>query len=283
VSGEKRPAASTAAIHTLRAADGAAFDVALHGAQVTSWRPARDGEERLYLSARSSFAAGSAIRGGIPVIFPQFAAEGPLPRHGFARTSEWTLDDVARAPDGGAMAALSLRDSPATRAIWNHAFHATLTARACGEELAVSLAVENTGSAPISFTAALHSYLRVHDVGEVELVGLHGVRYRESGAPGQLIRDEASVVRVDGEIDRVYVDVPRTLTLYEPSRSVEIRLEGFRDAVLWNPGPMKAAALADLPPGGEREMLCVEAGAVQLPVVVAPGERWEGAQRFIAQ
>jgi glucose-6-phosphate 1-epimerase len=46
---------------------------------------------------------------------------------------------------------------------------------------------------------------------------------------------------------------------------------------------MKAAALADLPPGGEREMLCVEAGAVQLPVVVAPGERWEGAQRFIAQ
>ena len=67
--------------------------VYLHGAHVTSWKPARDHDERLFLSERSEFRAGTAIRGGIPVIFPQFAAEGPLPRHGFARTSEWTLDD----------------------------------------------------------------------------------------------------------------------------------------------------------------------------------------------
>lgn len=266
----------------LRSSDGSTAEVYLHGAHVTSWRPVPDRGERLFLSALSTFRAGSAIRGGIPVIFPQFAAEGPLPRHGFARTSEWTLDDVSLSPDDGALATLSLRDSPATRAIWPASFHATLSVRVGGRELLVSLAVENEGSTPFSFTGALHSYLRVDDTADVELVGLHGVKYRESGAPGKLLRDDGGVVRVQGEIDRVYADVPRTLTLYEPARSLEIGFEGFRDAVLWNPGAAKAAVLPDMEPGGEREMFCVEAAAVQMPVEVAPGERWSGAQRFSA-
>ena len=268
---------------TVRAADGATADVYLHGAHVTSWRPASEGDERLFLSSRSEFRAGAAIRGGIPVIFPQFAAEGPLPRHGFARTSEWTLDDVRRSADGTALATLSLRDSGATRAIWNESFHATLTVRVGGEQLAVSLGVENTGTAPCSFTGALHSYLRVHDVADAELLGLHGGRYRISGAPTTLQRDAADVLRVRGELDRVYVDVPRALTLREPTRSLEITLDGFRDAVVWNPGPAKAAALADMEPGGEREMLCVEAAAVQVPITLAPGARWDGTETFGAR
>ena len=62
----------------LRSRDGALAEVYLHGAHVTSWRPAGTREERLFLSERSEFRGGAAIRGGIPVIFPQFAAEGPL-------------------------------------------------------------------------------------------------------------------------------------------------------------------------------------------------------------
>ena len=74
---------------TLSSRDGARAEVYLQGAHVTSWRPATDDRERLFLSERSKYCPGGAIRGGIPVIFPQFAAEGPLPRHGFARTSRW--------------------------------------------------------------------------------------------------------------------------------------------------------------------------------------------------
>jgi glucose-6-phosphate 1-epimerase len=265
----------------LRAANGASADVYLHGAHVTSWKPARDHDERLFLSERSEFRAGAAIRGGIPVIFPQFAAEGPLPRHGFARTSEWTLDDVTT-DDGDAVATLSLRDSADTRAVWNHAFVATIEVRVGGDRLAVSLAVENRGRAPLSFTAALHSYLRVYDVHDTTLVGLRGTRHRESGAPGTLVREPGDSLRVDGEVDRVYVGVPRTLTLWEPERSLEIGFEEFPDAVVWNPGATKAAALPDMEPGGERRMVCVEAAAVQQPVTVAAGARWSGTQRFRA-
>ena len=265
----------------LRSTDGASAHVYLHGAHVTSWKPARDSDERLFLSERSEFRAGAAIRGGIPVIFPQFAAEGPLPRHGFARTSEWTLDNVS-SKGGDAIASLSLRDSAGTRAIWNHEFLATLGVRVGGDQLAVTLAVENRGKSPLAFTAALHSYLRVHDVRDTTLVGLRGTKHRESGAPGTLVKEASDTLHFDGEVDRVYVDVPRTLTLWEPERSLEIGFETFPDAVIWNPGPEKAAALADMEPHGERHMVCVEAAAVQRPVTVPAGERWSGSQRFRA-
>src|SRR5688572_25010680 len=80
----------------VEAPDGARAELYLHGAHVTSWRPAGAGGERLFLSAASEFRTDAAIRGGVPVIFPQFAGRGPLPKHGFARTAEWTLVGVER-------------------------------------------------------------------------------------------------------------------------------------------------------------------------------------------
>ena len=73
--------------------DGATALVALHGAHVLSWQPA-DGRERLFLSDRAVFDGQAAIRGGIPVVFPQFAERGPLRKHGFARTAPWTFRGV---------------------------------------------------------------------------------------------------------------------------------------------------------------------------------------------
>ncbi|HTK49017.1 MAG TPA: D-hexose-6-phosphate mutarotase [Gemmatimonadaceae bacterium] len=267
------------AVVTLRADDGALALIHRHGAHVTSWRPAADGDERLYLSGRSAFEGDAAIRGGVPVIFPQFAAEGPLPRHGFARTSLWSLGGVARAADGTAEAELVLRDSEATRAIWDARFRAVLAVSVAGDRLAIALSVENTGDAPFSFTAALHTYFRVRDVADVTIVGLRGTPYRVTG-DSTLARDEADVLRVPGFIDRVYVDAPPHLELREPGRAVHLDADGFRDAVVWNPGPDGAAKLKDLDPGGERHFVCVEAGVIQEPVTIGPRRRWAGAQRM---
>jgi D-hexose-6-phosphate mutarotase len=69
-------------------------EVYLNGAQVTRWRPAGH-DDVLFLSEHSRFAAGSAIRGGVPICFPWFGPkEGDpgAPSHGFARTSPWTLE-----------------------------------------------------------------------------------------------------------------------------------------------------------------------------------------------
>jgi glucose-6-phosphate 1-epimerase len=219
----------------------------------------------------------------VPVIFPQFAAEGPLPRHGFARTSQWTLANVGQTDEGSAVATLELRDTPATRGIWPVSFLATLSVRVGGDRIRIGFDVRNGGSRPFSFTAALHTYLRVRDVGDVDLVGLRGARYRESSAPTALIVDEAATLRPIGAVDRVYVDAPSALTLREPDRSLGIESEGFPNVVVWNPGAAAATKLKDMEAGGERRMLCVEAAAVQSPIALAPGARWSGSQTLVAR
>jgi glucose-6-phosphate 1-epimerase len=258
------------------AGDGGRATVHEHGAHVTSWVPTRDGTDALFLSRLARLDGRSAIRGGVPVIFPQFGP-GPLPKHGFARTARWTLADSGT-DEGAAWARLELRDDAATRATWPHAFAMSLVVRA-GDALRLTLAVENTGDAPFHFTGALHTYFRVRDVESVAVTGLEGRRYRD-----QLARTEATEssrpVRLAGPVDRVYVDVPGPLRIRDEAsgRTLRLTTRGFADAVLWNPWIDGARALDDLGDDEWREMLCLEAAVAAKPVVVRPGERWEGEQ-----
>jgi glucose-6-phosphate 1-epimerase len=248
-----------------------------NGAHITSWRPAHANRERLFLSRRSKWGEGVSIRGGIPVIFPQFASEGPLPKHGFARTSRWELREQSEA----GVITFELRDTEATRAIWPASFLATVTARIGGRELATTLTVENTGDAPFHFTAALHTYLRVDDIAQVAITGLHGARYRVSSAPAELRVDTDEVLCITGEVDRVYVNAPPRVTVRESAYELHVDSTNFPDVVVWNPGATKAAAFTDMEPGGERHMLCIEAGAIQEPVNLAPGQTWSATQTLI--
>jgi glucose-6-phosphate 1-epimerase len=266
---------------TLCADDGATAEIHHHGAHVTSWCPAPDGEERLYLSGASEYGAGKAIRGGIPIIFPQFATEGPLPRHGFARTTEWAVGGVGRASNGMAEADFVLRDSDETRAIWNAAFTAIVSVRVVGARLAVTLAIENVGDTPFAFTAALHTYLRVSDVDDVRIAGLEGTRYRLPGSRA-LVRDESESVVVGDYLERVYASAPPRIELHDGTRTISIISEGFPDAVLWNPGHERAASVPDIDPGGERRFVCIEAAAVQSQIELMPRRRWSGTQTLVA-
>jgi len=269
----------TSTVH-LTSPDGAEARLSLQGGHLLSWLPAGAGEQ-LYLSPRSEFVAGKAIRGGVPVCFPQFAERGPLPKHGFARTLLWELVSLDQGKDD-ALAVLRLRDSEATRPLWPHAFELELSVRVGGRVLDIELACENTGDTPLSFTTALHTYLRVGDLDAVSVEGLSGLRYFDS------IKQAEALQRMDllltGEkgvldLDRIYFGVKeRPLVVTEDRRQVVITQQGFDDAVLWNPGPERCAKLPDMPPEGWSEMLCVEAATVGIPVQLPPGETWVGRQ-----
>lgn len=255
--------------------DGAIAVVALHGAHVLSWIPA-DNRERLFLSDRARLDGKSAIRGGVPVIFPQFSERGTGPRHGFARTLPWQFKDAH-----GEHAAFELANNENT-AHWPHAFVATLQVALSAHALTLTLQVENTGDAPFDFTAALHTYLRVEDIEATTLIGLQGCDYEDSAAGGVLRREDNFEIRFDDETDRIYNDVVAPLTLVDGTRELHIEQEGFGDTIVWNPGAALAAAIGDLAPDDYRRFACVEAGQVLQPVVLAPGERWSGTQRLVA-
>ncbi|MFT4255381.1 MAG: D-hexose-6-phosphate mutarotase [Pseudoxanthomonas sp.] len=258
------------------AREGASAVVALHGAQVVSW-VAADGRERLFVGERAKFDGVAAIRGGVPVIFPQFGERGTLPKHGFARTLSWRFHGAQEDE-----AIFELRNDAAT-AHWPHAFVARLRVGLSATRLTLALQVENTGEAAFAFTAALHTYLRVDDISGVALEGLQGCDYEDSLAGGTLRRENEWEVRFDGAtleegIDRIYNDVVAPLLLRDGARELPVEQEGFPDAVVWNPGDHLATRIADLAPDEWRRFVCVEAGVVLQPEVLAPGESWEGVQ-----
>ncbi len=251
--------------------EGATALVALHGAQVLSWLSA-DGRERLFLGGHARFDRGSAIRGGIPVVFPQFADRGVLRKHGFARLLDWSFAGVA---DDAAH--FELRDG-AGSADWPHAFACRLSVALAGARLGVTLEVENRGDDAFDFSAALHTYLRVDDLADAAVEGLQGCDYEDSANGGTLHRQHDRQVAFDGETDRIYGDVVAPLALVDGGHRLDIRHEGFADAIVWNPGERLAAGITDLAPGEHAHFVCVEAGQVLQPVVLAPGESWRGTQ-----
>jgi glucose-6-phosphate 1-epimerase len=265
------------------AADGARIEVYLHGAHVTSWIPAGENGDRLFLSETSQFAADAPIRGGVPVCFPQFADQGPLPMHGFARTTSWELVESGRAGNGAAHVRLRLEDSATTRALWPHAFAIELSVTAHGSTLVLAFAATNTGTASFPFTMALHTYLRIADVRATTVRGLQGARYRDKVLQQDDVVETAAELAIDREIDRVYRGVPAMLEVREARRATIVHAAGFVDTVIWNPGAPKGATLRDLETDGYDHMLCVEAAVASQPAILGPQQTWRGAQTLTAR
>jgi glucose-6-phosphate 1-epimerase len=269
------------AIH-LRSPDGAEAIVLLYGGHIVSWKPA-GGEERLYLSDKAFFEAGKPVRGGVPICFPQFSNEGPLAQHGFARTHMWEKV-AARAGDDFAMATLRLVDNAETRAIWPNPFQIELSVGITDGRLDIEIEVKNTGERTFEFAAALHTYIRVKEVEEVNLEGLRGQRYRNllNMAEEEITVDSGVGVVIDRETSRLYYKTENPLLLRESGRSLGINSDNMPDTVVWNPWEETCAKIPDLPAGGFRRYLCVEAGAIQNPVELHPTENWWGRQTLIA-
>lgn len=255
------------------ASEGASALVSLHGAQVLSWLPA-DGRERLYLSQRAVFDGQAAIRGGIPVIFPQFGERGLLRKHGFARHRAWAFVGV---DDDEAAFALS---GDGSETGWPHPFRARLRVALSATRLALTLEISNTGTAPFAFSAALHTYLRVDDIANVAIEGLQGCDYEDSVNGGTLHRQHDYEVTFESETDRIYNDVVAPLVLQDGAHRLDIEQDGFGDVVVWNPGEALCGRIADLAPGDWRHFACIEAAQVLQPVVLGVGATWRGQQRL---
>ena len=264
--------------HRLTLDNGDTVCVAQQGAQVLSWVSA--GRERLYLSTGNLFDGHTAIRGGVPVCFPQFNMRGSLPKHGFVRNLPWVLDAAAHdalhdKPQGAHSLCFVLQDSAATHVHWDTSFHAALTITLAPAELRMDLTVKNTGTQDWSFTGALHTYLAVQDIQNVSLEGLGG--QAEWDALTDRHAQAQTVLRMEGEFDRVYRAALQPLRLAEPGLGLLIsQSESWANTVVWNPGPHKL--LADMPEGDHARMLCVEAAQVFEPVLVPAGQVWQGWQ-----
>lgn len=251
--------------------------VSLHGAQVLAYRPRDAKADLLFLSDRTVYQPGKAIRGGVPVCWPWFGPDPQglgRPAHGFARTRAWALREATQQADGTTRLVLGLNDTPETRALWPHAFDLALEIT-IGATLRLALRTSNTGDAPFDITQALHSYFAVGDSAQTAVDGLDGLSYIDKAAgAGGAVRQQAGPVGFNGEVDRIYTRSPALQHIDDVGggRRITLRAEGSRTTVVWNPGPLIAAGMPDLPDGAWRRFVCVEtANAADEVVTVPPG------------
>lgn len=248
--------------------------VAEYGGQLLHWQ-CPQGVERLYTPEHLHLVAGRALRGGVPVCFPQFSGRGDLPKHGLVRTRPWRL----RAQTASALI-LAIEDDADTRALWPYAFELVQTLVLDANGLSITLDFHNRSDQPLVFTAALHSYLRVPDVTACTLHGLNGHVYEDAADDGRYKNQQGNLF-IAGEVDRVFADAPKQLRLnYGTGESLAIRQGGFADTVVWCPGPELAAGFSDMPGADWQRMLCVEAAAAAQPVTVLADGHWQGWQKL---
>jgi glucose-6-phosphate 1-epimerase len=247
----------------------------LHGAHVTSWTPS-GGEEVFFVSSRSHWEDGHAIRGGVPVCFPWFgdkAGDSDAPAHGFARTKAWRLESIVQ--DGGAVTVSMFTESDESTKKWWPADFRLVHRATFGRELGLELVLTATGTAALHFEEALHAYHRVGHIEKARIQGLDGVQYLDKTERNQKKTQQGEIVIV-AETDRVYLNTQDAVELKDPvlHRRTRVEKQHSRTTVVWNPWVQKARALSDLGDDEWMQMICIETSNVaDFAVDLAPGQQ----------
>ena len=253
---------------------GALVEIYDYGAHLTRWRSG-SGYDWIFTSSKTPMQPPAAIRGGVPIIFPQFNEFGEGQRHGFARNKYWQLTS-----NQNGEIQYELQTDAQTADLWPFSFKAQYRVTLEDRRLTLALTVLNCGDKEFHFTAALHSYFRLEYLRQTEVLGLQGKNYWDNNKQPFQQRNTFSdhSLKFEDAIDRVYFDIAAPLVLQTGKHTLELEHSAFQDCVIWNPGHEAAAQMADFGDEEYQNMLCIEAAQIDHPIHLAPGESWTGAQ-----
>ncbi len=227
----------------------------------------------LWLSPKSHFEIGKAIRGGIPLCWPWFGkhrTDPTLPQHGFARISAFELLESNEPDENTTELVFKLQSSAEILVLWPYQFQLFLRIT-IGPTLTVALTTRNCDTKSFTITSALHSYFAVSYISYVSVQGLEKVEYWDSLTDDTKIQKGS--IHISEEVDRVYQKTTGPLLLLDSDRTIKIVRDGSCSAVVWNPWKDKSAKMADMQDDAYKTMLCIEtANAMGDARKLAPGE-----------
>ena len=246
-------------------------EIHLQGAHVTHFQKAGEAP-LLFLSKESKFAEGTAIRGGIPIIFPWFGAKAGAPSHGFARVGVWDLIGAEVNSGGETRLRFILPNGiDPNGAEWGLDYVVTV-----GEALQLELIVTNTSrQRDFTFENCLHTYFSVGDIHSTAIAGLSGVKYRDKVENFAEKTETNPAILITSEVDRVYMDTTAAVEIRDQRlrRKIVVEKSGSASTVVWNPWIEKAKQLSDFGDDEYQQMVCVESGNVGKNwITLKPGE-----------
>jgi glucose-6-phosphate 1-epimerase len=249
----------------------------LQGGHLALWQPAGHGPA-LFLSEKSFFVPGKAIRGGIPIIFPWFGARSAEltgartdgPSHGFARSEPWEFIFAALSGDDLHIT-LTLAPTETSRALGFDDFKLAYQL-VLGETLTMRLTVANESGDPLQFEEAFHTYFAVGDATQVGILGLADTEYLDKTDHFLRKTQTDPVIKYTSETDRPYLNTKAVVTLEDPTlrRRFVVSKKNSDTTVIWNPWIELSAKLADMADDGWRRMACIEtANAAENAITLA--------------
>lgn len=253
--------------------------VHLHGATIISW--IGSSKERLFVSKKSAFDNKKAIRGGIPIVFPQFGAweNGAKPQHGFARNKRWTVVTKNQNNESVSLK-LSLNDDEETRQLWNFKFELNYDICLKKNALETAFSVINKDDHEFDFTCLLHTYFKTNSINEFVLNGLEGLIYIDKVDSNTEKVEENNEITICSEVDRIYKSAPESVILDIDHDRIMVIKENFPDLVVWNPWIEKSKKMVDFDDEEYKNMFCIEPGYVSERVSLMPGKSFHSKQEL---
>lgn len=223
--------------------------------------------ELLYLSEMS----GSPRRGGVPVLFPQFATDGPLKKHGFARDMKWKcISEVNSSNAIQTCYELNIdSDNPYG---WGHNAKLSLTTVVGNGAFTQELIVRNTGNEKFSWTGGLHPYFLVEDFKSVRMSGLENVPFHDRLGS---VDAEGSLIKFFDGCELLYSSAPE-VQFFNGKHALKIQTAGFDQWMIWNPGKVASERMMDVQEQDWQRFLCIEPICLENPIKLEPGKAFVG-------
>ncbi len=265
----------------LYTAGGAQCTILREGANLVSWIPA-NGSEQLFISRCSGSVDGLPVRGGIPLVFPQFAEMGPLPKHGILRNINWDLIAISSQPDC-ASATLQTECRPFSYPGWPYAFRARLVVELQDQSVFLQFSIQNTGTQTFAFQSAMHAYLRLPGGTPADILGCIPANYFDKQLQSWCEPAMTSPVHINAATDRIYQSPATRLLCQSGTTRLTLQSGGFPEMVIWTPWREGASAIPDLGDDEGDQFICIEPAAIYQAQQLAPGSQWQGRLRLLAE
>jgi len=250
--------------------DAASAKIALQGAHIFSFK--RNGEELLWLSSKSAFENGTAIRGGIPICWPRFGnLDISLPQHGFARIFLFELVSVSEESKILTIVQMKLKSSKESREIWDYIFELDIFFY-ISETLKIEMKTTNRDTKEFLLTEAFHTYFNVSKITDVQIFGLENKRYIDTLIDKEVVQQRGAI-KIDKEVDRIYKESSSVIVLEDSDKKVRIEAYNSNSVIVWNPWIEKCAKMSGMQKEGYKKFVCIEsANAMDDFKIVKPNE-----------
>lgn len=279
---------------TLKHKSGSSVTIYPYGAHITSFKTA-SGRDILFVSSSAKLDGSKAIRGGIPLVFPQFGQpDKSYPQHGFLRRNYWKMGEINEGEDGCSTCELylDLKDVETCRGdgTWGkdtkYDCRITLMVNLVAEELTTTMKFDNIGNIPFDFQTLFHTYLKVEggkalDSNLCNVSGLEGYSAEDKITGEEYILGEEPIF-IDREVDRIYQNSSKlglSVVVNTGGQKVGLKANATVDGketpvsvVVWNPHIEKAKGMSDFTDEQYHDMICVEPGVLHAVPAIENGK-----------